>query len=141
MKIKVYKNLFQFLCAFGGILFVDVLLLWGYFEFPLTTRKDAWFLPMSALAIFALFFLADGYWIFQKVIIDENGLKIVRFGKVLYSCKLEEMEYYRLTNVMRNPSISIKTTNSERMIHLDRRRKILVVLQHYHIYEEFYNKM
>ena len=81
MQIKIYKNLFQFLSELAGVLLIDTIMLIAYFEVPLFKRNLAWILLACALFFSATALLPRLFYYFQKVIIDETGMKIVIFSK------------------------------------------------------------
>ena len=77
MSIKVFKNLFQVIYTLIGAAIVDICLLVGFivslsFEQP----NYGWISLVAAASLMCLFFIVGFYWIFQRVIIDENGIKV-----------------------------------------------------------------
>ncbi len=80
--------------------------------------------------IFPYRFLIGFYWIFQKVFIDENGIKILFLNKIIKQYDWKEINIIEAANIMRNPAIRIKTINGSE-IHLDRRKKIIKVIEKY----------
>ena len=133
MNLKMYKNLFQFISSLGVILVIDISLICGFVISLNSSPNNGWILIIIALVILILYFLIGSFWIFQKIIINGDGLKIVILNIVLYSCKLEEIEFYSITNVMKNPSVSIKVTNRNKMINIDKKKKLLSILEYYNI--------
>lgn len=133
MNLKMYKNLFQFISSLGVILVIDISLICGFIISLNSSPNNGWILIIIALVILILYFLIGSFWIFQKIIINDDGLKIVILNIVLFSCKLEEIEFYSITNVMKNPSVSIKVTNRNKMINIDKKKKLLSILEYYNI--------
>lgn len=83
-----------------------------------------------SFALIALFFLIGFYWIFQKVSIDESGIKILFINKIINEFKWKEIEPIENTNIMRNPAIRIKNFNGTE-IHLDKRKKTIKLIERY----------
>ena len=83
-----------------------------------------------SFALIALFFLIGFYWIFQKVSIDESGIKRGVINKIIKEFKWKEIESIENTNIMRNPAIRIKTFNGNE-INLDKRKSIIKLIEIY----------
>lgn len=128
IKQKFYKNLFQTISIFLAIIFVDVFLLIGYFESLSFEHSSGWILLVISLTLIILFFLIGFYWIFQTVLIDETGIKIVLTRKTLKEVKWEEVDMIKKANIMRNPAIRIKTFRGTE-IHLDQRKSIIKAIE------------
>lgn len=121
IKNKFFKNLYQSLCFFASVLVIICLILFVHsLEFGINT---AWILLCGAAALIILFFVIGFYWIFQTVIIDEKGIKIVLINKTIRECAWNEIESIERTNYMRNPALEIKLLNDSK-IHLDDRKSI-----------------
>ena len=130
LKNKFYKNLFQSLSALGGIVIVYIPFIFGYIESIKYESDLGWILLVSPLSLFILFFLAGFYWIFQKVSIDESGIKIILINKIMKQCRWEEIEKIEYANIMKNPAIKIRLLDGSE-IHLDKRKSIIKVLEKY----------
>lgn len=124
MKQKFYKNLFQTLSFLAVIMVLELILLLAFFESLNYEDSSGWILLVISLALMILFFLIGFYWIFQTVLIDETGIKIVLIRKKLKEVKWEEVETMKKANIMRNPAIRIKTFGGTE-IHLDQRKSII----------------
>ena len=136
MSIKVFKNVFQTICALIGIAIVDICLLAGYIASLFAEQPNyGWIALVAAGALLCLFFICGFYWVFQRVIIDENGIRIILFGKTLKKCNFDEIESYTITSVMRNPAIKIHLKNSE-FINIDRRKAALKCLEFYGVEQD-----
>lgn len=130
LKHKFYKNLFQTISCFAVIMVFEILLLVGFFASLSYGQNFGWILLIISLSLIVLFFLIGFYWIFQKVSIDESGIKIYFMNKIVKQLKWEEIDIIEEANIMRNPAIRIKALNGAQ-IHLDKRKKIIKVIEIY----------
>lgn len=130
LKNKFYKNLFQSLSALGGILIVYIPCIFGYIESIKYESDLEWIMLVAPLSLFILYFLIGFYWIFQKVIIDDNGIRIILINKIIKECKWYEIDIIEEANIMKNPAIRIKNVDGTE-IHLDKRKSIIKALEKY----------
>ena len=130
LKHKFYKNLFQTIPYFAVIMVFEILLLVGFFASLSYGQNFGWILLLISLSLIVLFFLIGFYWIFQWVSIDEGGIKIYSMNKIIKQLKWEEIDIIEEANIMRNPAIRIKALNGTQ-IHLDKRKKIIKVIEIY----------
>ena len=130
LKNKFYKNLFQSLSALGGILIVYIPCIFGYIESIKYGSDLGWIMLVAPLSLFILYFLIGFYWIFQKVIIDDNGIRIILINKIIKECKWYEIDIIVEANIMKNPAIRIKNIDGTE-IHLDKRKIIIQALEKY----------
>jgi hypothetical protein len=130
LKNKFYKNLFQSLSALGGILIIYIPCIFGYIESIKYGSDLGWIMLVAPLSLFILYFLIGFYWIFQKVIIDDNGIRIILINKIIKECKWYEIDIIEEANIMRNPAIRIKNIDGTE-IHLDKRKSIIQALEKY----------
>ena len=130
LKNKFYKNLFQSLSALGGILIVYIPCIFGYIESIKYESDLGWIMLVAPLSLFILYFLIGFYWIFQKVIIDDNGIRIILINKIIKECKWYEIDIIEEVNIMKNPAIRIKNIDGTE-IHLDKRKSIIQALEKY----------
>ena len=130
LKNKFYKNLFQSLSALGGILIVYIPCIFGYIESIKYESDLGWIMLVAPLSLFILYFLIGFYWIFQKVIIDDNGIRIILINKIIKECKWYEIDIIEEANIMKNPAIRIKNVDGTE-IHLDKRKSIIKALEKY----------
>ena len=130
LKNKFYKNLFQSLSALGGILIVYIPCIFGYIESIKYESDLGWLMLVAPLSLFILYFLIGFYWIFQKVIIDDNGIRIILINKIIKECKWYEIDIIEEANIMKNPAIRIKNIDGTE-IHLDKRKSIILALEKY----------
>ena len=130
LKNKFYKNLFQSLSALGGILIVYIPCIFGYIESIKYESDFGWILLVAPLSLFILYFLIGFYWIFQKVIIDDTGVRIVLINRIIKERKWYEIDVIEEANIMKNPAIRIKNIDGTE-IHLDKRKSIIQALENY----------
>ena len=136
MSVKLFKNLFQTIATLIAIVFVDTILLSLYIVTSFKEQPNyGWILLVVAGGLLLVCFLGGFYWIFQKVIIDKDGVKVVFFNKVISKYSFDDIDYYAFTNHRRNPSITFKMKD-EKLLHIDRRKKALDCLKHYKVKEE-----
>ena len=130
LKQKFYKNLFQSISFFSIIMLFETILITGFIASLNYENNNGWILLIMSFVLIILFFLIGFYWIFQKAIFDDNGIKIVFLNKIIKECKWTEVLDIEITNIMRNPALKINlTTGSE--IHLDKRKSIIRVIEKY----------
>jgi hypothetical protein len=130
LKQKFFKNLFQSLSTLGGILIVYIPCIFGYIESIKYESNLGWIMLVAPLSLFILYFLIGFYWIFQKVIIDERGIKITLLNKTIKERKWNEIDIIEEANIMKNPAIRIKNIDGTE-IHLDKRKSIIQALEKY----------
>ena len=130
IKNKFFKNLFQSLSALGGILIVYIPCIFGYIESIKYESNLGWIMLVAPLSLFILYFLIGFYWIFQKVIIDDNGIRIILINKIIKECKWYEIDIIEEANIMKNPAIRIINIDGTE-IHLDKRKSIIQALEKY----------
>ena len=128
MKSTFYKNLYQSISFFSVIMILVVILLGGFVASLDYKSHNGWILLVLAATLLFSFFSLGFYWIFQKVSIDEKGIKIVFINKIIKECKWEEIESIEETGVMRNPALRIKLDNGSE-IHLDKRKSIIRIIE------------
>ena len=133
MSAKLFKNLFQTISAFISVAFIDVVLLVGYIYSLFQEQPNyGWIILIIIGALPLLFVIIGFYWIFQKVIIDENGVRVMFMNTLLHCYHYYEIEKYEYSNVMRNPSITIIMKDGKRL-NIDRRKKAIDCLNFYKV--------
>ena len=130
LKNQFYKNLFQSLSALGGILIVYIPCIFGYIESIKYESDLGWIMLVAPLSLFILYFLIGFYWIFQIVIIDDNGIRIILINKIIKERKWCQIDIIEEANIMKNPAIRIKNIDGTE-IHLDKRKSIIQALEKY----------
>ena len=132
-KRKYYKNLYQIISSLSIVMVFILFLLIGYFS-SLNYENNNGFIILIVIAILLIMYFVIGfYWIFQMVIINEKGIQIVLFNKIMSSYTWEEIESIEETSIMKNPALRIKITNDSE-IHLDKRKKIILAIEYYKKY-------
>ena len=130
LKHKFYKNLFQTISYFAVIIVFEILLLVGFFASLSYGQNFGWILLIISLSLIVLFFLIGFYWIFQRVSIDEGGIKIYFMNKIIKQLKWKEIDIIEEANIMRNPALKIKAFDGTE-IHLDKRKQIVKAIEIY----------
>lgn len=130
VKNKFYKNLYHTLSFFIPILILIIILFIFYIELPNGEKKHGWILLVLAFSLVNLYFITGFYWIFQKVIIDENGIKIVLFNKIIKETKWKEIETIKEEIIKSNLSLRIILINGSK-IRLDHRKSIIKAINIY----------
>lgn len=130
LKNTFYKNFYQSICCFASILFIDLVFLIAYIDTLKYGRDIGWFCLICSMGLIASFFIFGFYFIFQKVIINEDGIKIVLIHKLMREHKWEEIETIEKANFMKNPALIIKLVNGSE-IHLDNRKIIVNAIEKY----------
>lgn len=129
-KNKFYKNLFKSVSYFSAIMLLVFCLLLGFFESLNHGKNYGWISLIISALLIILFFLIGFYWIFQKVIIDENGIKIVFKNKVINNHKWDEIVSIKKVDLFRCRALEIKFVDGSK-IHLDDRKSIVKIIKEY----------
>ncbi len=129
-KNKFFKNLFQSISYFSVVLIFVFFLIFGYIVSLKYENNSGWILLIIAILLVILFFIIGFYWIFQKVIISETGIKICFLKKIIKQCCWEEITSIKDASIMRNPSLKIKLYDGSE-IHLDKRKSIILAIETY----------
>ncbi len=130
LKNTFYKNFYQSICCFVSILFIDLIFLIAYIDTLKYGRDIGWFCLICSVGLTASFFIFGFYFIFQKVIIDEQGIKIILIHKLMREHKWEEIEDIEKANIMKNPALRIRLVSGSE-IHLDNRKSIIKAIESY----------
>ena len=130
IKQKFCKNLFQGISFFAVIMIFVILLVFGFISSVDLEANNGWILLVIAISLLLLYFAFGFYWIFQMVIINEKGIQIVLFNKIISYYTWQEIESIEETSIMKNPALRIKITNGSE-IHLDKRKKIILAIEYY----------
>ena len=122
-KKKYSRYFYQSVFGLATIICFDAVLIAGYLFSLKTLPNYGWFLLIIALLLIILFFIVGFYWLFQKVIISNEGIQIVFFKKTLKKIAWYEIDKIRRTAHMRNLVLKIKLIDGT-FIYLDDRKKI-----------------
>ena len=126
-----YKNLFQSIYCFISILFLNITLLHCFFIILIYESDYSWVLLVIICMVFVLFFLLGFYWIFQKVAIDNEGIKISLLNRTLKSLRWDEIVSIKAVNHMRSPALEIEKCDGF-IIYLDKRKIIINAIKQYY---------
>ena len=130
LKNKFYKNLLWSLNLFLSIILISISLLLIYFEGLKYEDNLNWIFLLIALSLICLYFIIGFYWIFQKVIIDEDGITITLINKIIKKYKWEEILSVEKSNFYINPLLRIKLVNGSKL-RLDKRKSIINAIKKY----------
>ena len=129
MKNKFYKNLYQAVSFFSVIMILAFSLLLGFIESFNYEKNNGWILLIFAALLIILYFFIGFYWLFQKVEINNIGIKITLFHKILRNVAWENIEEIKYTSFMRNPAYVLKV-KGEKNLNLDGRKTIRNAILH-----------
>ena len=130
IKNKYYKNLYQSISVFGGVMLTVVTLLVAFILILNQGHSDGWILFLMAISLIIMYFIFGFYWIFQKVEFSNNGLKITLLNKTLREVQWDDVDEIVSTNLNTNPALVVKIKGS-RNINLDTRKKIKNAFLHF----------
>ncbi|MDE7105617.1 MAG: hypothetical protein K2O22_00450 [Anaeroplasmataceae bacterium] len=121
---KFIKNLYQILCAAIPSIVILVLV---WIIIIITTKGIKYQDRVIILSIIGgtifLGLIIGCYWMFQTIVIDENGIQVKFLKKILRKVKWDEVEDIICSWTMRSPIYRIKVKESNDL-NLDRRKKI-----------------
>ncbi len=129
VKNKFFKNLYQSLSFWGSVMVFVFALMFDFF-YSIKYVGYVWVLPaISALLIF-LYFSIGFYWIFQTVTIDEKGIKIMIFKRIIRECDWNQITEVHSGSIMKNPAYIVTLKNGKE-IHLDERKGVKRAIDFY----------
>ena len=82
IKNKFYKNLYQTISFLVVIVIFIIFLLLGFVTSLNYENGNGWILLVISIFLMSLYFIIGFYWIFQKVEINTDGIKIKIFNKI-----------------------------------------------------------
>ena len=132
MKNKFIKNLHQMiifgLCELIIILpLIGILILMHIYDVKYSLTG---LILIIILLLIVLYFLIGFYWIFQTVIVSENGLIVKLFNKTLRNIKWINIKSIEYGSVMRHSALIIKLFDGKNL-NLDYRKPILNNIKKY----------
>lgn len=130
IKNKFYKNLYQTISFLVVIVIFIFFLLLGFVTSLNYENGNGWILLVISISLMSLYFIIGFYWIFQKVEINTDGIKIKIFNKIITKVNWDNIEKIELTSFMKNPAYVIITDESKK-INLDCRKKIRDAIVHF----------
>ena len=134
MKNKFYLHFFYNLCTFISMLFILALLLIGIL-YASSTGNSLTFLQIVqfltlALSPFILYVGFGCFWVFRKVVINNEGIEIFFFKKCIKKVDWDVILSIEKTSHNRNPALKIELPNEEE-IYLDDRKPIRRAIEFY----------
>jgi len=117
---------------FGAIIILDLMFLSLYIHGVFNGASN-FFLRVCLWTIFGFttfYFVFLSFLIFQIVIIDEEGIKIILIKKVIKKCKWEEVKTMYLINNGYGTKVAIELFNKTE-IYLEHRKKIVKAIEYY----------
>ena len=124
LKNKFFKNLYQTLSSFGCVVVLEVPIIAGYlYSLQLVDENYGWILLIVSAIIAFLYFGIGFYWIFQKVIITNNSIRIIFLGKTISEYLWTDVTDIKKSDRLRNPALKITLKNGK-FLYLDDRKKI-----------------
>ena len=120
IKNEFYKNLYQCISCFSGIIFTYLVCIFGALQMGL---NDGWIMLIAPSFFLVLYFSAGFYWIFQKVKIDESGIEITLLNKTIRKVKWENVERIQSGSFYCNP-VYVLYIQNEKNLNLDERKAI-----------------
>ena len=134
MKNKFNQYFFSNLCNFIAWLFVIVLLFIALLysssiDNSFTLGQISLFLVLSIVP-FLLYICLAPHLVFQKVIINSEGIEIWFFKKCIKQYTWNSILKIENSNHMKNPALKI-TLQNENVFYLDKRKAIIRVIEFY----------
>ena len=133
IKNKFFVYFISFwIVIFGSTIFLDLTFL-SFYIYGVFNDASNFFCRVWLWAIFgctAWYFVVYFFLIFQIVIIDEEGIKIILIKKVIKKCKWEEVKtMYKINNGYQT-KVAIELFNKTE-IYLEHRKKIVKAIEYY----------
>ena len=110
-----------------SIIFIGILL----FVFADIDMKSKLIAITAFLGFCILITICFGYFIFQILVINEKGIQIIFFKKIIKEINWKDIFSIREGNINKNPVYIIKTNNGNEL-RIDKRKKILNCLEVYY---------
>lgn len=135
MKNKFNRYYFLNVQSFGALLFCHILMTsvpfirWqsdGYFSLILFFQACI----VMPIVMYLIYVGILGYWVFQKVVIKNEGIEILFFKKSIKKVDWNTILSIEKTCHMKNPALKIELPNNE-AIYLDNRKPIRRAIEFY----------
>ena len=123
LKTKFFKNLYQTVSSLGVVVVLEIPIIAGYLNSLQFDENYGWILLIISAIIAFLYFGIGFYWIFQKVIITNNSIRIIFLGKTIREYLWTDVANIKKSNHLRNPALKITLKNGN-FLYLDDRKKI-----------------
>ena len=122
LKNKFLKNLYQTVSSLGVIV-LEIPIIGGFLYSLQLDENYGWILLIISAIIAFLYFGIGFYWIFQKVIITNNSIRIIFLGRTISEYLWTDVANIKKSNHLRNPTLKITLKNGN-FLYLDDRKKI-----------------
>ena len=123
LKNKFLKNLYQTVSSLGVIVVLEIPIIGGFLYSLQLDENYGWILLIISATIAFLYFGIGFYWIFQKVIITNNSIRIIFLGRTISEYLWTDVANIKKSNHLRNPTLKITLKNGN-FLYLDDRKKI-----------------
>lgn len=123
LKNKFLKNLYQTVSSLGVIVVLEIPIIGGFLYSLQLDENYGWILLIISAIIAFLYFGIGFYWIFQKVIITNNSIRIIFLGRTISEYLWTDVANIKKSNHLRNPTLKITLKNGN-FLYLDDRKKI-----------------
>ena len=130
IKNKVFKNLYQSISIGASVAVLILAMLVGFFTSLKYDSNNGWILLAFCVIVTFLFFAIGFYWIFQIVIIDRQGIKVIIMEKVIRNVPWDDVADIQVKTVMRNPAY-VLTVRDNKNLNLDKRKVIKTAISVY----------
>lgn len=124
MLKKVFiKNFYQTISSLGVVVVLEIPIIVGFLYSLQSDEKYGWILLIVSAIIAFLYFGIGFYWIFQKIIITNNSIRIIFLGKTISEYLWTDVTDIKKSNHLKNPALKITLKNGN-FLYLDDRKKI-----------------
>ena len=123
LKNKFLKNLYQTVSSLGVVVVLEIPIIGGFLYSLQLDENYGWILLIISAIIAFLYFGIGFYWIFQKVIITNNSIRIIFLGRTISEYLWTDVANIKKSNHLRNPTLKITLKNGN-FLYLDDRKKI-----------------
>ena len=123
LKNVFFKNLYQTVSSLGVVVVLEIPIIGGFLYSLQLDENYGWILLVISAIIAFLYFGIGFYWIFQKVIITNNSIRIILLGRTISEYLWTDVANIKKSNHLRNPTLKITLKNGN-FLYLDDRKKI-----------------
>ena len=123
LKNVFFKNLYQTVSSLGVVVVLEIPIIGGFLYSLQLDENYGWILLVISAIIAFLYFGIGFYWIFQKVIITNNSIRIIFLGRTISEYLWTDVANIKKSNHLRNPTLKITLKNGN-FLYLDDRKKI-----------------
>lgn len=131
MQQKFIKNLYQTLCCFiPCVIIIPFSCVISFIGIKEESFQYAVIIISIIVGVLFLFFLVGCYWMFQTIVIDEDGIQVKLFKKILRKVEWNEVEDIVYGSVNKGPVYIFKIKEALDL-NIDCRKKIKKSLYYY----------